>query len=257
MEENESKLERIMARRFATYTDIPEKAYLWKPYAIPPALASDLNVGAEKKVAEIVDIGNITFAKLRSILSTTKVTKMEVLCDNPKGRIINSVTVAKYKDEKPMLIWDKVSGRNTAAFYAHEYDDPISNWGVEQDTWVNVPGIVIFPHLWAIKYDFDALVKSLFGIGATFLCEGMRDVAYIDDTSCTGLGIFNDYMKTDILLEYGVDEVERVATSSRIEYTGDPQPCGVSIIKLGFANVKLRFTRLNGSTVSCVVDRWE
>jgi hypothetical protein len=81
-----------LKRRFATYTDIPETAWVWKApksNALNPeptaGLFSDIKtkekIAAEEKLNEtlstVVEGGNITFVKLLKLLSSGSVKKVE------------------------------------------------------------------------------------------------------------------------------------------------------------------------------------
>jgi hypothetical protein len=180
-----------LRRRFAR---VDEVQALWQPLVREPAPAREGVFGhlTPKGMAPVasavqgVPPQTVTFEKFRrTVLPDAEEMKLQV----PRVGNFAALVTAADPDAPPILQWDLPERRNPFSWYLYHGGSGASQWGLQPESFVAVPKVVLQPNLWGDeegKYAHQ-------GKGVLFVLAGARDTPRQGS-----LGLFPELLKAEL-----------------------------------------------------------
>lgn len=231
-----------LRRRFAR---IEEVKLLWSPKDDAPVSAEGgvfghLKQSASRKSEASTPAQKITWVKFAS----TVLPKAKKISAYVSGRMnFAGVLTAVDLDAPPIIQWDHEDNRNPFSWYVYHGGSTPSNWGLLGNTFVNVTGVMLNPHMWS-----DEVVNSNFPNRALFILEGARDVR--GATAC----LFPEILKADLHPIRAT--IEAYSKSSKAEGAEDGTANGLLLGDNSGATTIIRVTTDLG-VAHYRIDRWD
>lgn len=167
-------IERSLHRRWAQWSDIAPYL-IWREHMKHPVPTHGVfgHITPREKAGRppeslLPGATNITWEKFsRTIMPHADAIDLWV---PPRGRF-TAFTAASHHDAPPILKWDSQDQRyrNTVAWYCYHNGSTAVQWGLQQNTWARINGIVPFPTMWGEK------PKPHLGEGVLLVIDGAQD----------------------------------------------------------------------------------